>query len=217
MLLNDRDIRCLCSNRLWTDYLNRVSPQTANALFGTKIPMIDPFSEGVQDGGVISYGLSHAGYDLRMGYEALVYKNTHGLGRIDPKAMRDDDYRNQVLEKVTYKQGDKVWIPPNGYILGYSLEYLRIPRHLKGRCVGKSSLARAGIIVNTTPLEPNWCGHLTIEIANATPCPVCLYAGEGCAQLEFETLTAPPEVDYAQKDGKYQDQGPEPVPARVKE
>jgi dCTP deaminase len=91
-----------------------------------------------------------------------------------------------------------------------------MPRNLKGQCVGKSTYARCGIIVNTTPLEPGWEGHLTIEIANTSPCEVWLYAGEGIAQLGFELLLSEPEVDYAQKKGKYNKQGPEPTTARTK-
>lgn len=96
------------------------------------------------------------------------------------------------------------------------MEYLRIPRHLKGRCVGKSTYARAMIVINTTPLEPGWEGYLTIEIGNVGPCPAVVYAWEGIAQLEFETLTSPPEVDYAQKGGKYNMQGSAPEPPRVR-
>ncbi len=201
MLLNDRDIRCLCC--------------------GTHDPMITPFSEGVQGGGVISYGLSHAGYDLRLGDELLLFKNTHNL-LIDPKRFGDEDYRAKVFDLVTpradYHGGQASFvIPPHSYALGFSLEYLRIPDHLKGRCVGKSTLARCGLLINTTPLEPGWHGHLTIEISNITPCPALVYAWEGIAQLEFETLTGVPDATYEQKAGKYQGQSSTPVPARVKE
>jgi dCTP deaminase len=178
--------------------------------------MLEPFSEQVQEGGVISFGLTHAGYDLRLGRSYLVFKNSFNE-IISPKRMKDDKaYRNRVFDEVNLMHDHmEVIIPPNGYILGYTLEYIRMPYWLKGRCVGKSSLARCGIIVNTTPLEPSWEGHLTLEIANVTPCPVEIYTGEGVAQLEFEMLDQKCEKTYADKSAKYQKQGPEPVPAKV--
>lgn len=218
MLLNDKAIRDLCVPQP----LQHNGPKFCWGPKGESIlPMIEPFSEAVSGNGVISYGLSHAGYDLRLGPKVLIYTNTRGEV-IDPKRFSDPDYQRRLLEEVDLTEVWKmkggsiaVGIPPNGYILGYSLEYLRIPRHLKGRCVGKSTLARCGIICNTTPLEPGWCGHLTIELANATPCPVIVYVGEGIAQMELETLTDLPEQDYAQKKGKYQEQEDAPMPAKV--
>lgn len=215
MLLCDKDIRILCVGDKTYPNIHEI---VAGRQFvsATKRPLLDPFSEGVQGGNVISYGLSHAGYDLRLGYKVLVFKNSW-TERVDPKAFKQDkDYQNRLFEDVRVAQGERVWVPPNGYILGYSLEYIAMPSNLIGTCLGKSTLARAGIIINTTPLEPGWHGHLTIEIANASPCPVCLYAGEGCAQLRFELLTGTPEIDYEAKEGKYQAQGSEPVPSKVK-
>jgi dCTP deaminase len=188
MILNDRDIRKLC-----------LAP-----LFTHDRPMIEPFSEAVSGDGVISYGLSHAGYDLRLGPDILLFDNQYG-GVVNPKQFNNPEYHRQVFRE--YKGltlGHKFHIPPHGYILGHSLEYLRIPDHLKGRCVGKSTLARSGILINTTPLEPGWEGHLTIEIGNQTPCPAVVFIGEGIAQLEFETLSDLPEKTYAGK--KYQGQ-----------
>lgn len=175
------------------------------------VPMINPFSEGVQGGGVISYGLSHAGYDLRLGHELLVFKNSWNQ-TIDPKRFKEADYCNKVFDRVTPGRGGNYGsdapnvfiLPPHSYALGASLEYLRIPMSIKGRCVGKSTLARCGILINTTPLEPGWHGHLTIEISNITPCPALIYAGEGIAQLEFEQLAAEPQKGYEGK--KYQGQ-----------
>lgn len=190
MILRDTDIRALCL---------------------VESPVIEPFSEGVQGGGVISYGLSHAGYDLRLGNKMLVFKNTRNLV-VDPKRFKDEVYTHQMFDEVV---GSIFTIPPHSYVLAFSMELMRIPRWLKGRCVGKSTYARCGLIVNTTPAEPGWCGHLTIEIANTSPCPVMAYAGEGIAQMEFETLTGEPEVDYGQKDGKYQNQSADPIPAKV--
>lgn len=218
MLLNDKDIRQLCTLGDW------ICPHVPAISYQVKVPMIHPFSESVQEGGVVSYGLSHAGYDLRLGNELWVFKNTSNQV-IDPKRFRDEEYRRQVFDVVRpihiipfteHRQAGYV-IPPHSYALGASLEYLRIPSHLKGRCVGKSTLARCGILINTTPLEPGWHGHLTIEISNITPCPALVYAGEGIAQLEFELLTGPPEMDYEAKAGKYQGQSSSPEPARVKE
>lgn len=200
MLLNDRQIRERC-----------LAPD----------PLLEPFSEAVSGGGVVSYGLSHAGYDLRLGPEILVFKNTL-CAEVDPKRFGDPEYQRTVFERLYYgdeaehsdcirMDGNRVRIPAGGYILGRSYEYIQVPGDLKGRCVGKSTYARCGIIVNTTPLEPGWCGHLTIEIGNITPCPAVVYVMEGIAQLEFEGVL-PPEKTYAGK--KYQGQVGV-VPARV--
>lgn len=186
-------------------------------------PLLHPFSEQVNDG-VISYGLSHAGYDLRLGDELLLFKNTYNEV-IDPKRFKDDKYRSKVFDQVLSSvtlcglnvTGRGFLIPPHSYALGASLEYIRMPRWLKGRCVGKSTLARCGILINTTPIEPGWHGHLTIEISNITPCPALVYAREGIAQLEFEIMESEPEQDYGDKGGKYQGQQSGPVPARIKE
>lgn len=198
MLLSDREIRRLCIH-------------DGKLL---KQPMLAPFSECVQGGGVISYGLTSAGYDLRLSSTLLVFKNTYNE-IIDPKRFKDDDYKRRVFDEVCKPAGDSFVLPPHSYALGMSLEYIRVPRSLKGRCVGKSTLARCGILINTTPLEPGWHGHLTIEISNITPCPALVFSGEGIAQLEFELMTEEPEIDYGMKDGKYQGQT-EVTPARVK-
>lgn len=185
-------------------------------------PMLHPYSPGVQSGGVISYGQSHAGYDLRLGGYLLVFKNSYNE-LIDPKRFKDENYRQRVFDKVHPSDGTRLVphgafvIPPHSYALGNSYEFIRIPSHLKGRCVGKSTLARCGILINTTPLEPGWYGHLTIEISNITPCPALVYTMEGIAQLEFELLDYVPNFDYEAKGGKYLGQGNEPVPARIKE
>ncbi len=186
-ILNDRDIRGFCTQ-----------PVEAGC------PMIDPFVEGVQGGGVVSYGLTSAGYDIRLGPDILVFKNSYGEA-VDPKRFGDIEYKNRIFD-VRHVENGVVCIPAHSYILGRSFEYLRIPKALKARCVGKSTYARCGVIVNTTPLEPEWEGYLTIEISNSSPCPVCVYTGEGIAQLEFEELTGTPEITYAMKGGKYQRQ-----------
>lgn len=207
MILVDWQIRNLCCNL----------PDGA-------LPMIDPFSEAVSGDGVISWGCSHAGYDIRLGPDILIFKNSYGEV-LDPKKFSDPAYRNRCFDQVSRcdrssrddtcanclldkSRCDKtpVIIPAHSYILGHSYEYLRIPRNLKARCVGKSTLARVGMLINTTPAEPGWHGHLTIEIANITSCPMNVHVMEGISQLEFEELSALPEVDYADKKGVYQGQ-----------
>lgn len=234
MLLNDKAIRDLCLGEEYEDWQpteDGLRMKCIKDRHPCLAPMITPFSEAVSGNGVISYGLSHAGYDLRLGPEILVFKNSF-MDAVDPKAFGDLAYRRRMFDRLFYPHGfdlpeddghlytemngSTMLIPPHGYILGRSHEYLRIPRHLKGRCTGKSTLARAGIIVNLTPLEPGWSGYLTLEIANATPCPAKIYVGEGICQMELELLIAPPERDYGDKKGQYQGQTGV-TPARVKE
>lgn len=174
-------------------------------------PLIEPFSESVRGEGVISYGLTHAGYDVRLAGEVLVFNNAYGQ-TVDPKRFIDPNYQERLFTKLTLAAGDPVNIPAHGYILGRTFEYLRVPDHLAARCVGKSTYARCGIIVNTTPLEPGWEGHLTVEISNSSPCPAVVYVMEGIAQIQFERLTDVPETTYAGK--KYQCQRGV-TPARV--
>lgn len=183
----------------------------------TQFAMITPFSESVSGNGVISWGLTHAGYDIRLAPEILMFKNTSGEV-IDPKRFNDSDYQSKMFDKFDYINSPDVLcitIPAHSYVLGRSFEYLRIPRHLKAHCTGKSTYARAGILINTTPLECGWEGHLTLEIGNVTPCPARLYFMQGISQIEFETLSGEPEIDYADKQGQYQGQLGV-TPARVK-
>jgi dCTP deaminase len=186
--------------------------------FTLQYKMLEPFSEAIQGDGVISYGLTHAGYDLRLGRSVLIFKDTY-CEIVDPKKFKKDpSYMNRIFDKIEdIKDHEPVLVPARGYILGYTMEYIRMPPGLSGTCVGKSTLARCGIVINTTPLEPNWHGHLTLEIVNASPCPVKIYVGEGIAQLRFEKLHDMPETDYESKCGKYQGQKAEPVAARTKE
>lgn len=176
-------------------------------------PMIEPFSEAVSGDGVISYGLTHAGYDVRLAEEVLVFNNAYGQ-TVDPKKFKGPDYREKLFTEIILSPHQAVVIPAHGYILGRSHEYLRLPSHLAARCVGKSTYARCGIIVNTTPLEPGWKGHLTLEISNSSPCPAVVYVMEGIAQIQFEKLTSVPDVTYADKKGKYMHQTGV-TPARV--
>ena len=203
MLLVDWEIKCLCTpnEKILSEY--KYYAPNRHEYFDK--PMIEPFSEAVSGNGIISYGLSSCGYDLRMGQEVLIFKNTSGEA-VDPKKFKDKDYQHRMFDKIIRSQGEPITIPAHGYILAESFEYLRIPRHLAGRCIGKSTYARSGIIVNCTPLEPQWEGHLTIEISNSCPCPAIVYCLEGIAQLQFELLNSGVKVSYADKSGQYQAQ-----------
>jgi len=149
--------------------------------------MIEPFSETVKEG-VLSYGITCAGYDLRLASDVLVCKNTYGE-ILDPKKCKDADYMNRLFEKR--HEGSSLVLPPGSALLGHSYEYICMPKNVKARCYGKSTLARVFILVNVTPLEPGWEGHLTIEISNVCNHPVRLYLMEGIAQLEFERIEEP--------------------------
>ncbi len=208
MLLCDRQIRDLCVKRNGRECHEVM---INHGLHWTDLPMIEPFSEAISGNGIISYGLAEAGFDMRVDpSEALIFKGSYGE-IIDPKSFRkdvNDEYRNKMFDRLDISNlpDSRLILPAHSYVLIQSLEYFRFPRFLKGRCVGKSTLARAGIIVNTTPAEPGWHGKLTIEISNSAPCPACIYVGEGIAQMEFEVLSSEPEKDYSQKKGQYQHQ-----------
>lgn len=195
MILNDEDIRKYCTSPIWCE-----------ALGG---PMIDPFTEAVSGGGVIGYGLSSHGYDIRLAGEVYCLKSSFGEV-IDPKLFRDPAYKDRVMDRREYRPGERVIIPANGYILGTSVERFNMPATVCARVLGKSTLARVGVMVNVTPLECGWRGQLTIEISNAGPAPVAVYAYEGIAQVLFEALSSRPSKTYADKNngvaGKYQDQ-----------
>ncbi len=158
--------------------------------------MIEPFEERQIRKGVISYGLSSFGYDIRVADEFKIFTNINST-IVDPKAF---DTRSFVDFK-----GDVCIIPPNSFALGRSVEYFRIPRNIMTICLGKSTYARCGIITNVTPFEPEWEGYVTIEISNTTPLPAKIYANEGIAQVLFFE-GEPPLISYADKRGKYQAQ-----------
>ena len=159
--------------------------------------MIEPFErEQVRDG-AISYGLSSYGYDLRVADEFKIFTDVYGA-TVDPKTF---DPRSFV--DVT---ADECVVPPNSFALARSIEYFRIPRTVLTICVGKSTYARCGIIVNVTPFEPEWEGHVTLEISNTTPLPAKIYANEGLAQVLFFESDEPCRVSYADRQGKYQAQ-----------
>lgn len=175
MILNDRQIRQLTED--------------------TK--MIDPFVEKQKHQGVISYGLSSFGYDIRVADEFKIFTNVHGA-HVDPKNFSSELY-------VDIK-GEFCLIPPNSFALARSVEYLKMPENIFAMAVGKSTYARCGIITNVTPMEPGWEGYITLEISNTTPVPAKVYANEGLVQLVFFKGDKP-DFDYSVKgSGKYQKQ-----------
>jgi dCTP deaminase len=159
--------------------------------------MIDPFEPGQVRDGMISYGVSSYGYDIRVADEYMIFTNVYST-IVDPKHF---DPRSMVEY-----QGDMCVIPPNSFALARTVEYFRIPKNVLTVCVGKSTYARCGIIVNVTPFEPEWEGFVTLEISNTTPLPAKIYSHEGIAQVLFFEGDEPCETTYADKKGKYQKQ-----------
>ncbi len=159
--------------------------------------MIEPFEADQMRDGCISYGVSSYGYDIRVAPEFKVFTNVHNVV-VDPKEFDDRSFVDV--------EADSCIIPPNSFALARTVEYFRVPRDVLVLCVGKSTYARCGIIVNVTPLEPGWRGYLTLEISNTTPLPARIYANEGIAQLLFFRGEEAPEVAYSDRGGKYQDQ-----------
>lgn len=159
--------------------------------------MIKPFEEKQIQKGVISYGLSSYGYDIRIADEFKIFTNIN-TSIIDPKAF-------DIKSFVDFK-GDVCIIPQNSFVLGRSLEYFKIPRSILTICVGKSTYARCGIIVNVTPFEPEWEGFATLEISNTTPLPAKIYANEGIAQVLFFESDEICQTSYRDKKGRYQAQ-----------
>ena len=156
--------------------------------------MIEPFVDDQVRDGVVSYGLSSYGYDIRVADEFKVFTNINTTV-IDPKRF---DPRSFVDIKA-----DLCIVPPNSFALARTIEYFRIPRDILTICLGKSTYARCGIIVNVTPFEPEWEGFVTLEISNTTPLPAKIYANEGIAQVLFFQSDEPCEVSYGDKQGKY--------------
>ena len=159
--------------------------------------MIEPFVESQTRTGVVSYGVSSYGYDIRVADDFKVFTNIYNTV-VDPKCF---DPRSFVDIKA-----EVCIIPPNSFALARTIEYFRIPRDVLTICLGKSTYARCGIIVNVTPFEPEWEGHVTIEISNTTPLPAKIYANEGIAQVLFFQSDEPCETSYRDKKGKYQAQ-----------
>ena len=174
-----------------------IKPDTWIKRMALEHGMIEPFVDSQVRSGVISYGVSSYGYDVRVGDEFKVFTNVYNTV-VDPKAF---DPRSFVDIKA-----DVCIIPPNSFALASTIEYFRIPRDILTVCLGKSTYARCGIIVNVTPFEPEWEGHVTIEISNTTPLPAKIYANEGIAQVLFFRGAEPPITSYRDKKGKYQGQ-----------
>ena len=169
----------------WIKYMSR------------KHHMIRPFSTKLVSKGKISYGLSSYGYDIRVDRHFKVFTNINST-IVDPKNFDENSFRNF--------EGRECIIPPNSFALAKTMEYFRIPRNVLTICIGKSTYARCGIIVNVTPFEPEWEGYVTLEISNTTPLPAKIYAGEGLAQVIFFEADGPCQISYKDRKGKYQKQ-----------
>ena len=163
----------------------------------TKKAMIEPFVESQKREGVISYGLSSYGYDARVADEFKIFTNVDSA-IVDPKQFSTASF----VDRKT----DVCIIPPNSFALARTVEYFRVPRDVLVICLGKSTYARCGIIVNVTPLEPEWEGHVTLEFSNTTPLPARVYANEGVAQVIFLESDEVCETSYRDRGGKYQGQ-----------
>ncbi|MGH9139953.1 MAG: dCTP deaminase [Vicinamibacterales bacterium] len=159
--------------------------------------MIEPFVDDQVRQGVVSYGVSSYGYDVRVGDEFKVFTNVYNTV-VDPK--------NFDPKSFVDIRADVCIIPPNSFALASTIEYFRIPRDILTVCLGKSTYARCGIIVNVTPLEPEWEGHVTLEFSNTTPLPARIYANEGVAQVLFIESDEVCETSYRDRGGKYQGQ-----------
>ena len=159
--------------------------------------MINPFEENQIRDNKISYGLSSYGYDARVSNEFKIFTNVNSEV-IDPKNFKQSNF---ISKKVS-----ECIIPPNSFVLASTVEYFKIPNDIMVICLGKSTYARCGIIVNVTPLEPGWEGYVTLEFSNTTPLPAKVYANEGAAQFIFLKGNEKPEVTYADRDGKYMKQ-----------
>ena len=163
----------------------------------TQNGMIEPFTDTLNRDGVISYGVSSYGYDARVSDEFKIFTNVDSA-IVDPKGFADEGF----VDRKT----DVCIIPPNSFALARTVEYFRIPRDTLVICLGKSTYARCGIIVNVTPLEPEWEGHVTLEFSNTTPLPAKIYANEGACQFIFLKADEECETSYADRKGKYQGQ-----------
>jgi len=175
-----------------------VQPDRWIARMALERGMIEPFEQNRVRRAVISFGLSSYGYDLRLADEFRVFSPPRPGAMLDPKAFDPSLF--------VETRGASCEIPPNGFVLARSLEYFRIPREVIALCFGKSTYARCGVIVNVTPLEPEWEGYITMAISNTAPVPVVLYSGEGIAQVVFVKGDGVCDVSYADKKGKYQAQ-----------
>ena len=162
-----------------------------------KEKMIDPFEPNQNSNGKVSFGLSSYGYDARVADEFRIFTNVNNA-IIDPKDFSSDSF--------VERSSSSCIIPPNSFVLARTIEYFKIPRDILVICLGKSTYARCGIIVNVTPLEPGWEGYVTLEFSNTSPLPAKIYANEGACQFLFFKGDAPPELSYADRKGKYMNQ-----------
>ncbi len=167
-------------------------------------PFVDSQVRSIENHKIVSYGLSSYGYDVRVSNRFKVFTNVHNP-IVDPKKFTEDAFVDI--------EGDHCVIPPNSFALASTIEYFRIPRNCLTVCLGKSTYARCGIIVNVTPFEPEWEGHVTIEISNTTPLPAKIYSNEGIAQVLFFEAKQVCEVSYADRAGKYMKQRGITVPS----
>mgnify|MGYP003385954758 FL=1 len=170
--------------------------------------MIEPFAEKQKAEGIISYGLSSYGYDARLDSSFMIFTNVYN-SIVDPK-----NFDSKAFVKF---DGDVCVIPPNSFVLCQTMEYFKIPNDVLVVCLGKSTYARCGLIVNVTPLEPGWEGQVTLEISNTTPLPAKVYAGEGIAQFLFLKGDSACEVTYAARAGKYMGQRGVTLPRLLKD
>jgi dCTP deaminase len=159
--------------------------------------MIEPFVAEQNKKGVISYGVSSYGYDARVADEFKVFTNVNNA-LVDPKNFSEESF--------VERKSDSCIIPPNSFVLARTVEYFKIPRDVLVICLGKSTYARCGIIVNVTPLEPEWEGHVTLEFSNTTPLPAKVYANEGACQFLFLKGEIACDVSYLERSGKYMKQ-----------
>ena len=159
--------------------------------------MISPFEDEQVRGTKISYGLSSFGYDARVSNKFKIFTNINSE-IIDPKNFKQNNFIS--------KNGEECIIPPNSFVLSSTVEYFKIPDNVMVICLGKSTYARCGIIVNVTPLEPSWEGHVTLEFSNTSPLPAKIYANEGAAQFIFIKGNEKPDITYADRNGKYMKQ-----------
>jgi dCTP deaminase len=174
-----------------------VMPDTWIRKMAVEHGMITPFTENLKRDGVISYGVSSYGYDARVSEEFKIFTNVDSA-IVDPKDFSDRGFVD--------RKGEQCVIPPNSFALARTVERFKIPRDVLVICLGKSTYARCGIIVNVTPLEPEWEGHVTLEFSNTTPLPARIYANEGACQFIFLKADSPCETSYADRKGKYQGQ-----------
>ena len=174
-----------------------IMPDTWIREMSLKRGMIEPFIESQKREGVISYGVSSYGYDARVSREFKIFTNVNSA-IVDPKDFATDSFVD--------RETDVCVIPPNSFALARTVEYFRVPRDVLVICLGKSTYARCGIIVNVTPLEPEWEGHVTLEFSNTTPLPAKIYANEGACQFLFLKGEGPCEISYRDRAGKYMKQ-----------